>query len=107
MPKTVILVEDDPDDLFFFQRAFSKNIGDKELRVIRNGEDLISYLDQSVTRMEPDEESLPCLILLDMKMPRKSVLSPIGPAIMITPSFASLSIFARCRSWIFAAAMLS
>ena len=74
MPKTVILVEDDPDDLFFFQRAFSKNIGDKELRVIRNGEDLISYLDQSVTRKEPDEESLPCLILLDMKMPRKSGL---------------------------------
>lgn len=74
MPKNVILVEDDPDDLFFFQRAFSKNIGDKQLQVIRNGEELISHLDQSLAQKDLDEDALPCLILLDMKMPRKSGL---------------------------------
>lgn len=65
----VLLVEDDPDDVFFVTKAFKAAAPDITLRVARNGEEAEAYLlgkDAVADR--------PALVLLDLKLPRKSGL---------------------------------
>jgi CheY-like chemotaxis protein len=59
----VLLVEDDPDQVLFVQRAFNKLRISNPLHVVTNGEAAISYL---WNRNKPP----PSLILLDLKVPR-------------------------------------
>lgn len=62
--KTILLVDDDSEDQFLMQEAFSDNgIGDT-LRFADNGESAIELLDQ----LKPEE--LPSLIVMDLNMPR-------------------------------------
>lgn len=61
----VLLVEDDPDDVFFLQEAFKAADWEGSLRVARDGEEALARL---------NGESLPDLMLLDLKLPRVSGL---------------------------------
>jgi CheY-like chemotaxis protein len=62
----VIQVEDDPNDVFLFGRAFKKACVSADLKAFEDGEDLIRYLSTATA------EGVPALILLDIKLPRKS-----------------------------------
>jgi CheY-like chemotaxis protein len=62
----VIQVEDDPNDVFLFGRAFKKACVSADLKAFEDGEDLIRYLSAATG------EGVPALILLDIKLPRKS-----------------------------------
>jgi CheY-like chemotaxis protein len=68
---TILLVEDDPNDVLLMQRAFRKANLTNPLPVARDGQEAIEYLNHQghfadVTRYPP-----PTLMLLDLKMPRK------------------------------------
>jgi CheY-like chemotaxis protein len=64
----VIQVEDDPNDVFLFDRAFKKSGIAADLKAFVDGEDLISFL----TTQSSSGGAPPSLILLDIKLPRKS-----------------------------------
>lgn len=63
---TILLVEDNPDDVLFTIRAFEKNHIFNEVIVAVDGEQAIAYL-----LPEGDETPLrPALVLLDVKLPK-------------------------------------
>ena len=79
--RPVLLIEDDPNDLFLLRRAFQKGLGTDNILSIRNGEEAIQYLrsllDPETAPLkegEHEEVDIPSLILLDLKMPRKGGL---------------------------------
>ena len=68
----ILLVEDDPDDVFFLQRAFAKVGRADDLRVVRDGEEAVAYLSGEGAFADRKFFPPPSLILLDLKLPRKS-----------------------------------
>lgn len=65
----LLLIEDDPNDILLFEKAISRSSFAIDIVVIKDGEKAISYLagnEESSGNRSPD------LILLDLKLPRKS-----------------------------------
>ncbi|HYE97758.1 MAG TPA: response regulator [Planctomycetota bacterium] len=71
---TLLLVEDDPNDILLIQRALAKGNLVNPMRIVRDGEEAISYLSGQGDFSRRDRFPLPSLILLDLKLPRKSGL---------------------------------
>ena len=68
----ILQVEDDENDVFFLQHAF-KVAGLKTLlQVTRDGEEAIHYLSGARAFADRTQYPVPRLIILDLKMPRKS-----------------------------------
>ncbi len=74
----VLLVEDDPNDIFLIERAFRKANVSSGLRIVRNGEEALNYLLHKPPYEDKDAFPSPWLILLDLKVPRKSGLELLG-----------------------------
>ena len=70
----MLLVEDDPNDILLIQRAFAKACLVNPLKVVRDGEEALNYLAGSGDFSDRGRFPLPSLILLDLKLPRKSGL---------------------------------
>jgi CheY-like chemotaxis protein len=71
---TLLIVEDDPDALFLLKRALLKvGMGDA-IRAVMDGEAAVAYLSGRGTYADRTAHPLPCLILLNLKLPRKSGL---------------------------------
>lgn len=70
----MLLVEDDPNDILLIQRAFAKACLVNPLKVVRDGEQAINYLAGTGDFADRSRYPLPSLILLDLKLPRKSGL---------------------------------
>jgi CheY-like chemotaxis protein len=70
----LLLVEDDPADARLIQRALQKI--DLEARVLHlpDGDQAVAYLSGAVPYADRDQHPLPWLIMLDIKMPRRSGL---------------------------------
>ena len=67
--QSILLVEDDENDVFFFRRAMSKASMIYPLQVARDGREAINYL-QGVGKFAVRTEfPLPGLVLLDLKLP--------------------------------------
>jgi len=64
--KTILVADDDADDTFLLQRAFSKAGVNASLQFARDGHEAIRYLQSSDQQQNPT----PDLLLLDLKMPR-------------------------------------
>jgi len=67
---SVLLVEDDPDDVEITRRAFRKGRIANPLHVVRDGEEALEYLRRSGRYADPDQAPRPGLILLDLNLPR-------------------------------------
>lgn len=65
--KRILLVEDSPDDVFFFQRAARKAGLGEGVEIASDGARAIHLLQDKTTRGAP----LPHLVFLDLKMPHK------------------------------------
>jgi CheY-like chemotaxis protein len=69
---SVLLVEDDPNDVLFVQRAFQLVNSAIELLTVEDGDAAVAYLSGSGSYRDRDRYPLPSLILLDLKLPRRS-----------------------------------
>ena len=68
----LLLVEDDPNDILLFERAMGKIRLPIELIVVQDGEKAISYLSGSGKFKDRKRYPLPHIILVDLKLPKKS-----------------------------------
>jgi CheY-like chemotaxis protein len=96
--QTVLLAEDDPSDAHFVQRAFGKAQIPSRLIRLFDGEDVVDYLDGRAPYENRANYQLPCLLLLDLKLPKRSGLEVLRwlrarsdqlrllPVIMLTSS---------------------
>jgi len=65
----ILLAEDDPNDVFFMQRALAKAGINLPLHVVRNGQEALEYLGGLGKFSDRAVFPLPSLLLLDLKMP--------------------------------------
>lgn len=72
--KPVLYVEDDDDDVFFMRRAFEKAGVRHPIVLVPDGQEAIHYLSGAGKYADRAEYPTPCLVLLDLKLPRKTGL---------------------------------
>jgi CheY-like chemotaxis protein len=70
--KPILYAEDEENDVFFLRRAFQQANISHPLVVVSDGQEAIDYCCGSGRYMNRSEHPLPCLLLLDLNMPRKS-----------------------------------
>ena len=72
--KPILYAEDEENDAFFLKRAFKQASIPHPLVVVSDGQEAIDYCSGSGRYTNRNEYPLPCLVLLDLNMPRKSGL---------------------------------
>lgn len=69
---TVLLVEDDSNDVLFIRRAFLRVNPTVEIHIVKDGDAAVEYLKGAGEFSDRDRYPVPTLILLDLKLPRRS-----------------------------------
>ena len=69
-PHPILIAEDDEDDYLLTIEALKEAGIDKQVKWVKDGEELMNYL-QPRGAMRNPEAAFPSLILLDLNMPRK------------------------------------
>jgi DNA-binding response OmpR family regulator len=72
MTRPILLVEDDSNDVFFMKLAMEKAGIANSLLVVRDGKEAMAFLRGIGKYADRDEFPLPCLILLDLRLPHMS-----------------------------------
>ncbi len=70
-PITILLADDDEEDLLMTQEALQQSRLGNDLRLAYDGEQLMDYLLRRGQYADPADSPVPGLILLDLNMPRK------------------------------------
>jgi len=70
MSNTILLVEDDENDVFFMRNAFQEVGILNPLQVAVDGQAAMDYLSGNGGYADRERFPLPCLTLLDLKLPR-------------------------------------
>src|SRR5947207_15233949 len=94
---TILHVEDDPNDVLLIARAFRKAEVPVQIQVVNDGEQAVHYLSGTDAFAQREQFPLPALVLLDLKLPRKSGIEVLEwlraqpglkriPVIMLTSS---------------------
>jgi two-component system, response regulator len=68
--KTILLVEDNPDDVELTLHALKKNNIKNEVAVVCDGAEALEYLFKQGKYSGRDLKTLPAVILLDLKLPK-------------------------------------
>ena len=61
----ILCVDDDEDDLFFIKEIIEAQGHSLEIKEATNGQDALHFLEEGLQK-----DALPCLIIMDMNMPR-------------------------------------
>src|SRR4029450_11382776 len=69
MTRTILLVDDEKSDVFFMQHAMKKAGVVNPIRVASDGQQAIDYFKGAGQFANRNEFPLPCLALLDLKLP--------------------------------------
>ena len=77
-PFTILHVEDDPNDVLLVNRALQKSGVKAVVRSVSDGDQALAYLSGAEQYSNREEHPLPSLILLDLKMPRRSGLEVLA-----------------------------
>jgi CheY-like chemotaxis protein len=103
-PITILLVDDDDEDLQMTQEALRESRLGNDLRTAHDGEELMDYLLRRAEYADAADSPRPGLILLDLNMPRKDGREALAeikadpdlrdiPVIVLTTSKAEEDIF--------------
>lgn len=95
--KTILLVEDNPDDVDLTLRALKKNNIKNEIEVARDGAEALDFLFGTGKYTGRDLTTMPTIILLDLKLPkidglevlqriRENELTKLLPVVILTSS---------------------
>lgn len=68
-PPTLLLVEDEPDNVFFFEHAMRKRGVTHPLQAANNGQEALDYLAGAGKFADREKFPLPGLVILDLKLP--------------------------------------
>ena len=71
-PFTILHVEDDPNDVLLVQRALKKTNVPSNILSVSDGDRALGYLAGTQEYANREKFPFPQLVLLDLKMPRKS-----------------------------------
>jgi len=71
---TILLVEDNPDDVILALRALRKNDISDPVSVVHDGEEALDFLFCRNTYANRDPRDMPRLVLLDLNLPKVSGL---------------------------------
>jgi CheY-like chemotaxis protein len=88
---TVLLVEDNDDDVFALKRAVRKAGIANPLRVVTDGQQAIDYLAASAESSKREQYPLPFLVLLDLKLPYRDGFQVLE-WIRSQPHFAAVAV---------------
>jgi CheY-like chemotaxis protein len=69
---TILLAEDDPDDVELIRAAFNAASMPYRLQVVTNGEETLQYLKHDPPYADTSRYPTPFILLLDLKMPVRS-----------------------------------
>src|SRR5437879_4965922 len=67
---TILLAEDNEDDILLMQRAFAKARLANPLRVVHDGDEAIRYLTGEEPYADRHENPFPLMMLLDLHLPK-------------------------------------
>lgn len=70
--KPILYAEDEENDVFLMQRAFKDAAIANCLQTVKDGNQAIEYLTGAGAYVDRSQYPLPCLVLLDLKMPKRS-----------------------------------
>lgn len=76
--KTILLVEDNENDIIFMSRALRKAEVSNPVRTVTDGEQAIDYLAGGRQFTDRTQYPLPILMFLDLKLPKVSGLEVLG-----------------------------
>jgi two-component system response regulator len=68
--RTILLVEDNPDDEELTLRALQRNNISNQVVVVRDGQEAVDWLEGTGPHAGRDPADIPALILLDLKLPK-------------------------------------
>ena len=68
--KSILLVEDNPDDVELTLRAFSQYNISNEISVVRDGAEALDYLFATGAYSDRDKTTMPAVVILDLKLPK-------------------------------------
>ncbi len=67
----ILIAEDDADDRYLIGTAFAEKGYSEKIDFVENGVELLNYLDGILGSENGDDKNFPCVILLDLNMPKK------------------------------------
>lgn len=67
---TILILEDDPNDVFLLQRALKKNSILNPLQIVPDGIEAVAYLSGAGKYADRSTYPFPSFIIMDLKMPR-------------------------------------
>ena len=74
---TILIAEDDPNDVMLLELAIRKNGIRNPVKVVRDGEEAIEYLEGKGQYKDRERFPFPSVIISDVKMPRRNGLEVI------------------------------
>ena len=74
----ILLVEDNYNDVLLIQRAFRKAKIEPPMSIVSDGDEAIAYLARQDKYADTERYPIPLLILLDLKLPRRSGLEVLA-----------------------------
>lgn len=75
---TILVVEDDSNDVLLFQRSMRKAGWGNPIQVVNHGDAAVAYLAGTPPFEDRERHPMPCLVLLDLKLPRRGGLEVLA-----------------------------